>query len=245
MKRMIDYGEGLSYNILMPYIQLNNRKGLQLQTLLDDADYEQLKGFSWHMNSYGYAQRCVAKRIAGKREAKTFSMAREIMKAPSDLQVDHINHDKLDNRKENLRLCSQAENLLNKPFNNGKNYLVKGVYYRKGRRQWYVVLEAKGIRHYVGSYLSQIEAICAYNKAAKKYHGEFAYLNPIPENDVFIDIDIEDYPQRRKYRMNMTDEEKKIRKTEANRIWKTTPKGRSAAKRYRLKRKMREVKLKL
>ena len=95
--------------------------------------------------------------------------------------VDHINHDKLDNRRENLRLCTHAENMQNVPnYSRGKSKY-KGVSFddRKRVKKWraLIVFEKKQI--YLGMHLTEEDAAIAYNEKATELFGEFACLNII------------------------------------------------------------------
>jgi len=93
--------------------------------------------------------------------------------------VDHINGDNLDNRKKNLRLCTYAENNRNrKPLEN-KTSKYKGVGLNKNYKikTWQARIVKNSKRYSLGYFKNEKEAALAYNQAAKKYFGEFAYLN--------------------------------------------------------------------
>lgn len=94
-------------------------------------------------------------------------------------QIDHINGQKDDNRWENLRLATNRENCCNKgPSKNNKSGY-KGVS-KKNKRSWVAVIHTNSRQIRLGTFSTPEEAAVAYNKAALKYHGEFAYINPIP-----------------------------------------------------------------
>lgn len=96
------------------------------------------------------------------------------MNPQKGMVVDHINHDGLDNRRENLRVCTQEENNRNKRSLSSKSGL-KGVVpvSRPGTKPWRAFIQGR----LIGYFLTKQEAAKAYNKKAKKLFGEFAHLN--------------------------------------------------------------------
>jgi hypothetical protein len=143
--------------------------------IVDDADYEYLSQFSWSYDNQGYAI------TALYRPKRMIRMHRMLMNPPRELQVDHINRNKLDNRKNNLRICSRAENRRNTPKNKNNTSGYKGVFYHGQMDKWRAQINYKGKSIYLGLFDSKHEAAKAYNKKAKELHGEFAYLNEIKE----------------------------------------------------------------
>jgi hypothetical protein len=104
-------------------------------------------------------------------------MHRFIMGAKSGIQVDHENNNSLDNRRKNLRFATNAQNARNrgKQKNNASGY--KGVYWEPGRNKWMVQISTGKRRITIGRFDDVIEAAREYDKAAKRYHGEFANTN--------------------------------------------------------------------
>ena len=88
--------------------------------------------------------------------------------------VDHINHNELDNRKSNLRICTNQENIRNciTPKNNKSGY--KGIYWAKDKNKWTVQITLNNKTKYIGRYEKLEDAIAARKEATKKYYGEFA-----------------------------------------------------------------------
>ncbi|MDP9317093.1 MAG: HNH endonuclease, partial [Chloroflexota bacterium] len=122
--------------------------------LVDDEDYESLSSHKWRYHNAGYAVRTEGTR--------SVLMHRVIMQAPVGMEVDHINRDRLDNRRTNLRLCSHMENCRNNSTHKGSSQY-KGVYWDKANQRWVsrIVVSYKDI--YIGSFSSELEAAHAYD----------------------------------------------------------------------------------
>jgi hypothetical protein len=100
------------------------------------------------------------------------------MNAPEGMVVDHINHNGLDNRKVNMRLATRAENArYSRKTKNKFHSDYKGVYYIKRVKRWRARITFEGKTMYVGEFKDEKSAGKAYDRAAKKYFGEFACLN--------------------------------------------------------------------
>lgn len=145
--------------------------------IVDDDDYEYLRQYKWQFNSDGYAvRRQYYGKINGKYVQKGIFMHRIVNKTPGGMQTDHINGNKLDNRKENLRSCTYSENARNKGLYKNNKFGFKGVY-TKGGENIYATIQTNGIPRHLGTFHTVEDAAKAYNEAAIKYHGEFAKLN--------------------------------------------------------------------
>jgi len=134
--------------------------------VLVDDDCSYLKQYKWYRDHYGYV-------VARPHKKDNLRMHRLIVKADDGQEVDHINRDKLDNRKSNLRLCTRAENNQNRgKFSNNKSGL-KGAYAKRGKYQSTIRYNGKTI--YLGTFKTAIEAHKAYLAKAKQLHGKFFY----------------------------------------------------------------------
>jgi hypothetical protein len=94
--------------------------------------------------------------------------------------VDHINGNGLDNRRENLRICSQALNCANAKKTKGKTSRFKGVFWNRQSKKWCAQIGNKKRNHIIGYFNSEARAAQAYNRKAKEFFGEFARLNVTP-----------------------------------------------------------------
>lgn len=90
--------------------------------------------------------------------------------------VDHINRDKLDCTRSNLRLATRTQNNVNTPGKNGK---VKGVHFRPDRKSkpWHAQAKMDGKNKHLGYFATQKEAAQAYDIFVKRLHGDYAFLN--------------------------------------------------------------------
>lgn len=141
--------------------------------IVDKIDYEYLNQFKWCYNC-GYAVRH-SPTAKGKRT--TILMHRVIlerMRHKDFKDSDHINQNKLDNRRCNLRTATRSQNLCNKGKQSNNTSGFKGVCWVKRDKKWLAQIRINGKRKHLGYFDSKKQAARAYSKAAKKYHGEFA-----------------------------------------------------------------------
>lgn len=141
------------------------------EIIVDEKEFERLSQKRWHLSSKGYPT-CSVKRASGK--FGTERMHRMLMGlGPGDpRQVDHINMNKLDNRKANLRICSRSENQMNRNSPNLGANPYKGVTRARSGR-WLAQIHAEGKHYNLGTFDSPEEARQAYVRAAEELHGEF------------------------------------------------------------------------
>jgi hypothetical protein len=149
--------------------------------IVDDECFEYLNQFKWQCRvSRGggeYATRSV--RI-GKKVTRV-SMHRVIMGIDGldyrKIQVDHINNNTLDNRKENLRLVTPSQNQMNKKKANIKNSTSKYKGVSKKNNKWIAKIKKNGKIYHLGSFHNEDEAADVYNRKANELFGEYALLN--------------------------------------------------------------------
>jgi hypothetical protein len=146
--------------------------------VVDAEDYERLNQWKWTalVTPYGYYATRSIRTETGK--TKSIYMHRAVLNATTSL-VDHINGNRLDNRKVNLRLCNHSENNMNMSSHADSTSKYKGVYWVKRDRKWRARIQINKKLKSLGCFDCEIEAALAYNKAAQQLFGEFARLNQI------------------------------------------------------------------
>lgn len=140
----------------------------ELSTIVDNDDYQWLKGHALHLVR-GYVK------WYNPNTKKSEAIHRAIMNCKPGKFIDHINRDRLDNRKENLRIANRSQNNANMRIQDRNKLGVKGVCLHRGRYQASITVKKKTI--FLGNYDTAKEAALAYDEAAKMYHGEFALTN--------------------------------------------------------------------
>lgn len=141
--------------------------------IVDDHIYSDLNKYKWYFHSGGYAVRTIP-----NSNSQKVLMHRQILNAPDDEEVDHVNGNRLDNRTENLRLSSRKQNAQNSSAFSDKMYSkYKGVTWFKRDNKWKSQLKTEGTNIHLGYFDNECDAAQAYNFAAIKHFGEFARLN--------------------------------------------------------------------
>ncbi len=140
--------------------------------IVDAEDYDRLSQYKWC--AVQKPRTCYAKTF--DLDGAILSMHRVVANAPKGLFVDHINHNGLDNRKSNLRLCTKKQNNRNlRPY--GKTSRYKGVHWDKGSNKFRAKITYNGKSIHLGRFVNEDDAAKAYDKKARELFGEFAYLN--------------------------------------------------------------------
>jgi len=138
--------------------------------IVDREDYEKCKDIVWCL-SLGYARNSdvglLHRYILGIKESD------------NPIRIDHKDMNKLNNRRKNLRCCTQSLNGANAdaPKNNKSGY--KGVYWHKNAKKWAASIRVRYRTNHLGVFENRKDAATAYNVAAIKHFGEFARLNKI------------------------------------------------------------------
>jgi hypothetical protein len=161
----------------MKYILTSRKYGSQ-ELIIDDEDIDIYKSKTWSLryNDHAKSFYCSWHRVGGK----TIYLHRVIMGARGRTEiVDHINHNTMDNRKINLRICGIKESNRNTRGRASNKSGFKGVSFSKIRNKWWARIGINNESIDLGYFDNKIDAAKKYNEAAIKYHGEFALLNII------------------------------------------------------------------
>lgn len=148
-----------------------------MATILDDEDYDKFAQYRWCFSKVkggGYAVRGGRK---SEGRSKLVLLHREIMNAPEGMVVDHKNGDTLDNRKCNLRICTETQNHQNAKKASHNTTGFKGVSFSKKRQRFFAQIVSHGKHHWLGQFVTAVEAHAAYCEAASRLHGDFARHN--------------------------------------------------------------------
>lgn len=139
--------------------------------LVDDNIIEEINKYKWHVND-GY--------VRGYVNGKVVKLHRFIMKPNKKELIDHINHNPLDNRRSNLRVCTHTQNMANRLVNKTSRSGLKGVCYDKSmsrRKRWAAYISHKGKIIKIGRYFTKEDAAAAHDRVALELRGNFAKLN--------------------------------------------------------------------
>lgn len=141
----------------------------------DLDDYEKIKHIKWCKHSSGY--------ISGYFKNNHYELLhRFVMNADKNVIIDHINHDKTDNRKLNLRIADYSKNGMNKKYDNRSVY--PGVRFHKKQNNWSARIQVNYNPIHLGTFTTMDEAIKARKEAEDKYYGEFSYRKSVSERIV-------------------------------------------------------------
>jgi hypothetical protein len=150
-------------------------------TLVDAEQYAEISKVRWIIRKTKHLRYAMNVTRIGKNKQKVTLLHRVIMNAPEGVYVDHINGNGLDNRKSNLRLCTQAENVKNARKITPSVSGYKGVYWKKSSRKWVAQINANNKKLHLGLFVSERDAAIGYNAAALEHHREFANLNVLED----------------------------------------------------------------
>lgn len=142
--------------------------------LIDDEDFELVSKYKWHISKKGYARTEPGKK---KKINTAIPLHRLIMNAPAGVMVDHKDLDKLNNQKSNLRIATFTQNNRNVGIRKDNTSGFKGVLWNRKSGKWQARIRVDKKQIHLGFSNNIILVAKMYNEGAKKYFGEYAYLN--------------------------------------------------------------------
>lgn len=147
--------------------------------IFDIKDFKKVLEYKWYPSGTGSSNKTVINR---KRDY----IHRLIMNAPKGFEVDHINRDRMNNCRNNLRICTHQQNQCNQPLQSNNTSGVTGVRFYAARNKYVARIKYFGKDIHLGYYEIKTEAIQARDTGAKLLFGEFAILNDVPEAPTHI-----------------------------------------------------------
>ena len=170
-------------------IPLHGKHGEGKFAKVSPEDYEWLNQWRWSVSASGYAIRyaSTAERVVGV--TKTVYMHREVLGTPAGMDTDHANHNKLDNTRENIRVCTRMQNSRNMRRKRQSDFTTsyRGVTWRPRAKRWVAHISVGGKPVFLGKYLSDELAARAYDSAVLHESGEFAITNFSDSKPLAID----------------------------------------------------------
>lgn len=146
------------------------------RVLIDIEDIERVQEYKWCYSNYskikeGYISHTINKSLNIPKTA-TLKLHRFVMNCSKDMVIDHINRDTLDNRKRNLRICTQTDNHRNRSISKTNISGIRGVYWDKEKNKYRALITVNSKKIHIGYYNTIEEAKQARIEAEYKYWGE-------------------------------------------------------------------------
>ncbi len=139
--------------------------------IVDEKNYSRLVQYKWNLSHRN--------NVCRMERGKYVSLHRFIMNASPGTEVDHINHNRLDNREVNLRICTKSQNQMNSRKRANRSSRFKGVSWNSKAKKWHARLAKENAKYFLGVYESEEDAAIAYNVAAQLFFGRYALLNDV------------------------------------------------------------------
>jgi len=152
-------------------LKLTQRK----TAIVDIADYPLVAGHRWHVHKAPHQYYAYTNVPTPDGKQTILQMHRLLL--PDAAEIDHVDHDGLNNQRGNLRECTRAQNNMNSRKRKDGSSHYKGVCWDKAKRKWWAQIKADHVQIFLGYFTSEIEAAHAYDDDARERFGEFACLN--------------------------------------------------------------------
>jgi len=143
--------------------------------VVDIADYPVVSGYRWH--AIKMPRRYYASTHIRTNDGKQTLLQIHRLLLPDAAEVDHIDHDGLNNTRGNIRACTHAQNHMNQRKSENCTSQYKGVCRHKATQKWQSQITLNRVPVYIGRFATELDAAHAYDASARKHFGEFACLN--------------------------------------------------------------------
>ena len=137
----------------------------------DKEDYDKIKSHYWSINNLGYVQSVI--------KGKITLFHRFVLNPPKNKVIDHINHNRNDNRRENLRIVTDKENCENRKITNRNTSGVVGVFWSKAHNKWIAHIGSKRKKIVLGHFKNFEDAVKAKKQAEKELFEEISNVSEI------------------------------------------------------------------
>ncbi len=144
-------------------------------TWLDNEDFERVNKYKWHANKkttgvfYAYRKQWIPE----KQKYITIIMHRFIMNCPEDMEIDHIDHNGLNNQKSNLKICSHADNMRNIKVRRTSNSGFRGISWDKKNKKWRITICKEKKFYNRGRFTELEDAVKEHRKSFKEIFGYY------------------------------------------------------------------------
>jgi hypothetical protein len=165
-------------------IPLHSRKHPDLFAIVDEEDYERVSQHRWGVEK-GKNTFYALSRRKYETAGQNLRMHRLVVECPPDMLIDHRNGNGLDNQKQNLRICTNTQNMQNQRKQHRGSNTYKGAYWEPGRRRWRASIAVNGKTMHLGHYATEEEAARAYDRKAIELFGDFARINFSFQGELF------------------------------------------------------------
>lgn len=157
-------------------IPLGGKHGKGMFLIIDSDDFPRVSKLRWHLSSTGYPRANIYLGYSKEKKRgmnKAIYIHNLILGKHESKDVDHINRNKLDNRKENLRFATRGQNMANAGMSAHNTSGIKGVSWHKQHQKWCAITRVNGKNKCLGLFNSKYEASRAYRAKINQKHKIF------------------------------------------------------------------------
>lgn len=167
MRKRTDPNEVFLFETHAEMVLYDKHQKEKCRTKISLSDVDSIQVCKWYYTEWGYTRGHLP-------DGKQVFLHRVLLPPEKGSFVDHINQDKLDNRRENLRLCSKAQNSMNRVPQSNSSTGISGVSFDKKRSKYKAHIKVKGKQLWLGHFVELTDAVIARKEAEQLYFGDFA-----------------------------------------------------------------------